>query len=190
MTAGPPPPGQQPSLRELLPRHLPDIEAFVRRHLAHTLRDRESAADLVGSVCGDLLTEGIEFQYRGDSEFQNWLRTVVVNKIRSRLRFARAKKRGMNLLVDASESQVEAAKVDANSPSQHAILREDLSLLDRALARLPEHYRALIVRTHLRGESHDQVARSLGSTVQATRNMLTRAMVKLAGELDHLQQHG
>jgi len=180
--------GTSPTLRELLPQYLSQLEGYVRENLGRTLRDRESASDLVDSVCGDLLAENIAFEYRGKGEFQSWLRSVVVNKIRGRLRFVRAKKRGHDRQVVADDSRVEAAHVDLASPSQDAMLREDLGLLDRALARLPEHYRDLIVRLHLRGEPRERVAAALGSTVDATRNMLTRAMVKLAGELDRLQR--
>ena len=179
--------GTSPTLRELLPRCLPQIEGYVRTHLGRTLRDRESASDLVDSVCGDLLAENIAFEYRGEGEFQSWLRSVVVNKIRGRLRFVRAKKRGHDREVVADDSRVEAAHVDLASPSHDAMMREDLGLLDRALARLPEHYRDLIVRVHLRGEPRESVVASLESTADAMRGMLTRAMVKLAGELDRLQ---
>jgi len=177
-----------PTLRDLLPRHLPQLENHVRSLLGRTLRGQESAVDVVDSVCGDLLAEGVEFEYRGEGEFQAWLRAVVANKIRSRLRFVRAKKRGHDRQVVATDSQVDGACVDLTSPEHHAMLREDLGLLDNALARLPQHYRELIVRRHLMGEPHQQAALAVGSTVQGARNMLTRAMAKLAGELDRLQR--
>lgn len=176
-----------PSLRELLPRHLPQIEGYVRTILGSALRDWESAADLVGSVCGDLLAEGIVFEYRSEGEFLGWLRTVVLNKIRGRLRFSQARKRGRDRHASATDSEVESARVDWASPIHHAILREDLSLLDRALAKLPDHYRELIVRRHLLGHPHERVAAELGTTALGARQMLTRAMVKLAGEMDRLQ---
>ena len=177
-----------PTLRELLPRHLAQIETHVRGLLGRTLRDHESAVDVVDSVCGDLLAEGVEFEYRSEGEFQAWLRAVVANKIRCRLRFVRAKKRGHDRQVAATDSQVDGACVDLTTPAHQAMLREDLGLLDSALARLPDHYRELIVRRHLMGEPNEQVAVAVGSTVQGARNMLTRAMVKLAGELDRLQR--
>jgi RNA polymerase sigma-70 factor (ECF subfamily) len=177
-----------PTLRELLPHHLPQLEGHVRGLLGRTLRNHESVVDVVDSVCGDLLAEGVEFEYRGEGEFQAWLRTVVANKIRGRLRFVRAKKRGHDRQVEATDSQVDGACVDLTSPAHHAMLHEDLGLLDAALARLPQHYRELIVRRHLMGEPHEQAAIAVGSTVQGARNMLTRAMVKLAGELDRLQR--
>lgn len=177
-----------PTLRELLPAHLDMLTAFVRQRLRHTLRDRESACDVVDSICGDLLAEGVAFEYRTQVEFHGWLRQVVANKIRSRLRHHGARKRGPDLLVDAGESQIEAACVDPATPSQDAVLHEDLSLLDRALARLPDDYRDLLVQIHLRGRSHAEVARATGRTVDATRQQLKRAKARLAGQLDRLQR--
>lgn len=180
-------PVDPPTLRDLLPRHLPRIEDHVRRHLHRSLRDRESASDLVASVCGDLLAEGVTFEYRDEAQFGNWLHVVVLNKIRNRLRFHGASKRNRSLEIDVSASQFEAAQVAPGSPSQLAILREDLSRLDEALAQLSTRHRDVIVRTHLRGESHAQVAAALGRTEEATRALLTRALVKLATALDRQQ---
>jgi RNA polymerase sigma factor (sigma-70 family) len=180
-------PAAHPTLRELLPQHLPQIENCVRRNLTRALRDRESASDLVDSVCVDLLADGVPFEYRSEGQFQSWLRMVVINKIKGRLRVLGAQKRREAAPTAASASQLEAAQIDRGSPLQQAELHEEMSLLDRALARLPAHYRDVIVRTHLRGERSEQVAAALGRTVQATRSLLTRALVRLAGELDRLQ---
>lgn len=182
-------PEPAPTLRELLPRHLPQLESYVRRHMSQTLRDRESATDLVNSVCGDLLASGVEFVYRGEPQLQAWLRTVVANKVCERLRYFGAGKRRSGA-GEPGPVDEEPAAVDARTPSQDAMLHEDLSLLDRGLATLPEHYRELIVRVHLHGEPHAQVAADRGQSVAATRNMLTRALVKLAGAMDRLQGGG
>jgi RNA polymerase sigma factor (sigma-70 family) len=173
-------------LRQLLPRYLPQIETYVRRHMSRTLRDQESAADLVNSVCGDLLAEGVCFEYRSDAQFQSWLRTVVVNKIRGRLRFRGARKRQPPAPPPPPPPQG-AAQVEQDTPSHLAILHEELGLLDRALSRLPDDYRNVIVRSQLCGQSTAQVADQQRRSVKATRSLLARALVKLAGELDRLQ---
>ena len=101
----------RPTLRELLTRHLPSLEEFVSCQFHRTLRDHESVADVVGSVCGDLLAEGVPFEYRGEAEFHGWLRAVVVNKIRGRLRFRSAKKRRRDNVEPATPSEVEGLVV-------------------------------------------------------------------------------
>lgn len=175
-----------PTLCDLLPRHLPQIENYVRRHMGRTLRDHESATDLVASVCGDLLAEGGAFEYRGEAQFHGWLRAAVINKIRYRLRSFRAKKRCPGHT--QGDGYIAEVPAGGNSPLHGAMLRENLVLLDRALERMPDHYREVIVRIRLRGESRTQVAADLGRTLAATANLLTRALVKLAAEMDRLQQ--
>lgn len=184
----PVPPADRPSLRDLLPHHLGDLAHYVRQLLNRTLRDHESASDLVLSVCGDLLAEGVPFDYRSEPQFQSWLRTVVLNKVRSRLRRLRTKKHGAGLVLTVDGATLDGAPGENGTPSQHAILHEDLSLLDRALARLPDDHREVIVQVHLLGRSHAVASALLGRTEEANRTLLTRAKVKLAGELDRL--HG
>lgn len=182
--------GPTPTLRDLLPQHLPHLERYVRSQLHRTLRDAESATDLVNSVCGDLLEQDIPFEYRGDAQFLTWLHTVVVNKIRQRLRFLGAGKRDHRRLAvfDPGDGTVQFEQVDPRTPSQDAVVHEDLGLLDRSISMLPEHYRELVVRVHLRGESHRRVAEELGRSEGATRTMMMRALAKLAGIMDRLQQ--
>lgn len=178
----------QPTLRALLERSLPRLEHFVRRTMHRSLRDQESVADLVVSVCGDLLAENVPFEYRGEAAFHGWLQIVVANKIRSRLRTGARKKREHTACAATLPAEIEGLVADRETPSQRAVLHEDLGLLDRALARLAAPQRDLIVRAHLRGESRQDMAAQLGTTPTTLRKMLMRAMVRLAGELDRLQR--
>ena len=179
-----PHPEPSPGLRELLPAALPRIEQFVRQHLTQSLRDREAASDLVHSVCGDLLSEGVQFEYRGEEQFHDWLRTVVAHKIVAKVRFYRASKRGAGHVVQASATALDESPGRDGTPSQSALLGEHLGLLDRALGSLPAHYREVIVRRHLRGESHAAIASSLGMSVAAVKNLVARAKAKLAGVME------
>lgn len=185
--AATPPPGMDGSaveLRELLTRHLPQLEAMVRQSFGRTLRTQESAADLLHSVCGDLLHRDVPFEYRGEQQFLNWLRSVVTNKIRARLRAAGTQKRDVSRRVEAQPSELAAFAICDGSPERDAALHEDLGRLDAALAKLPEHYREVIVRTRLLGESQATVAAAMGRTVASTRNLLSRALVTLARIMD------
>lgn len=176
------------SLRELLPTALPQIEQFVRRHFPRTLRDQESVSDVVDSVCVDLLADDMPFDYRGAPEFRGWLDTVVLCKIRARLRLGRTQKHDRNRLVEFKESQHGHSDVRPETPSQLTTLREHLSLLDRALTELPDHYREVIVRRHLRGHTRSRIAQDLGLTAAATQNRIARAKARLAGIMDRLTQ--
>jgi RNA polymerase sigma factor (sigma-70 family) len=180
--AGPP-----PTLRALLASNLAQIEAIVRQRMPNGLRDKESATDVVDSVCGDLLADEARFVFRGQPEFHRFLDTVVANKLRERLRFHRRLKRDHLRQVPAPDSELQRAPADEQTPSQAAILRERYDLAERALVRLPAHYQEVIRRTRFLGESYAQVAAGMQRTVPSLRNLLHRALVKLGVEMELLQ---
>lgn len=174
---------RSPSLRELLVRELPSLLPFVRGQIGPELRCRESAADLLQSVCGDLLAEGVPFEYRDDERLRSWLRVVIVNKIRERLRLVRSKKRGGGMdLVPLSPDL--HTPIEGDDPSESAAVQEDLERLERALAAMPPHYRDAVVLTRLLGCSRADVARLLGRSEDSVRNVLTRALAMLSGLMD------
>ena len=66
------------------------------------------------------------------------------------------------------------------SPSRQAIALEELALLERAFERLPEHYQEVLTLSRIVGLSQVQVAEEMGRTVPSVRNLLNRALVRLA----------
>ena len=60
--------------------------------------------------------------------------------------------------------------------------REHLELVERALDRLPAHYREVIVLARIVELPHSEIAVRLGKSVDAVRQTLVRALMKL-GEL-------
>jgi RNA polymerase sigma factor (sigma-70 family) len=172
-------------LSRLLIEERPRLEGLVRRRMPRALRDRESAADLVQSICGDLLRANTVFEYRGLPQFNKWLDAVVCNKVNQRLRRAISKKRDVRRLVLLGESELDAARPGTDSPAAAAFRQEELSLLDRALARLPEETRDLLVRRHFRGHSHQRIAHDLG-IASGLNNRIARAKAQLAAILDRM----
>lgn len=175
--------GPSPGLAELLLRELPGMLPFVRMQLGPELRCKESAADILQSVFGDLLSEDVPFDYRDDERLRSWLRTIVVNKIRQRLRMLRAKKRGGAHCIAQLPAEVDVPS-NEDAPCDRAILDEELERLEQALAAMPPHYRSAIVLTRLLGYSHEEAARHLGRTQDSLRNVLFRALALLTRLMD------
>jgi len=172
-----------PTLRELLVRELPTVLPFVRSHLGPELRCRESAADLLQSVCGDLLVEGVPFEYLDVDKFRSWLCAVVVNKVRMRLRMLHTQKRGGHLGLIPLSADMELPG-GGDNPLDHATVQEDLRRMEVALATLPPHYRDAIVYTRLLGCSRAEAARLMGRTEDSLRNLLPRALTALSRLMD------
>jgi RNA polymerase sigma factor (sigma-70 family) len=181
--------GDAIAIDALLERHLPGLEAYVRKHASEALLERESASDVVQSVCRELL-EGLgRFEYQGEAAFRGWLYRAALHKIVDRHRRHTAEKRGAERVqgeVDASTlSAGEFAALGASlrSPSGEAILNEEIGRLERCFASLPESDRKLIRLVFVDGLTHAQVAERLGLSEVNSRKILSRALAKLSRQI-------
>lgn len=179
--------GDAAATEELLVRHLPDLEFFLRHHGSARVLARESHADVVQSVCREVLGGLGDFEYRGPSSFRNWLFQAALNKVIDKHRYHAADMRDGALEAGQTEpggrSPVRDAAGDGGTPSEEAMAREDAARLERALAALPKDYRDVILLARFQGCSHEEIATRLGRTVEASRTLLRRALIRLSGEL-------
>ena len=74
---------------QLLVRHLPGLEAFVRLRMGAALRQLLTAPDVVQSVCREVLEDLTDFEFRGEAAFRHWLYVRAENKLRMQGRFQR-----------------------------------------------------------------------------------------------------
>lgn len=118
-----------------------------------------------------------DFQPRHEGALQAYLRQALVNRVRDEVR--RVSRHGVG-----SEIQDEHADAAA-SPLEEAIGREALSRYETALARLrPEEREVIIARVEL-GQSYQQIAAGHHkASADAARMAVSRALVRLAEEMD------
>jgi len=179
-------PSDQPPIEDLLERHLPTLRAYVRRNLDAGLADRESTADLVQSVCREVLQSRGKFEFRGDAAFQRWLLQVALHKLMDRRRFWRARKReglrveGQRGALSWSQDELGRLAVALGSPSAEAMLREDLDRLALALEELSEFDSEVIRLVRLEGLSHAEFAGRMGCTEPQSRKRLFEALARLS----------
>ena len=67
------------AIEQLLVRHLPGLEAFVRLRMGPVLRGVATAPDLVQSVCREVLGDLGDFEFRGEAPFRAWLYVCAEN---------------------------------------------------------------------------------------------------------------
>ncbi len=179
--------GDSAALDQLLAQHLPDLQAFLRKHADARILARESHTDVVQSVWGDAIVGIGLFEYRGPNSFRDWLFQVALNKVIDKHRFQAADKRDGSRELPQTEpggrSPVREAHDAGASPSAAASARESAAQLERALASLPNAYREVILLARFDGLSHEEIAAQLGRTVEASRTLLRRALIQLSGEL-------
>ena len=179
------PEGAQPGdclAMDLMQHYLPRLRAFVRARLPGELRRRVSDSDVVQSVCRELIAHRDTFSYRGESQFRGWLFTSALNKVREKVRFHRQGKRDLRREHDVDEVLERVGNFA--EPLPEVLAAERVSLLEQALARLPEPDREVISLARLAGLPIAEVAGRLGKNVEAAKKQLGRALLRLGALLN------
>jgi len=180
--------GDTRSFEQLLERYLPKLRAFVRVRLDAGFRSRESSSDLVQSVCRELVEHAELFHYRGESQFRGWLFTAALNKIREKHRFHRRARRDVRRELhgtgESSDDGLFRSYADLSTPSRGLEQREWTARFEAAYDELPEDHREVISLARIARLPHGEVAACMGRSVGAVRQLLARALNRLAAELE------
>lgn len=172
-----------PELNELIERHLPKLHAFVQSRLGARLRQRESTQDVVQSVCREIVEHGGRFEYRGEERFLAWLYLAARNKIREKHRRHGAQRRDLAREAAAPDFDLSQAFATMLTPSAIAVGNESAARLREALAALSEEHREVVTMARIVGMPHAAIAEFTGRNEPAVRQLLARALVRLAEEL-------
>lgn len=175
---------REPALEHLLEEHLPSLRVYVRRNMDAALESRESCADLVQSVCREVLESRGAYRYQGDAAFRQWLFQVALHKLMDRRRFYRAGKRaeepGGRERQAWSRSELSRLAESVGTPSADAALHEELEALSSALSRLSEADQDIVRWVHLEHLGHAAVAQRLGCNEAQSRKRLFQALARLS----------
>jgi RNA polymerase sigma-70 factor (ECF subfamily) len=169
--------GDTDALNELFSRYLPSLRRWARGRLPRWTRDVRDTDDVVQETLIQTLKHLGSFEPRHEGALQAYLRQALVNRIRDEVRRV-----GRHAIPDAIVD--EHADMSA-SPLEEAIGREALERYEGALHRLrPEEREVIIARVEL-GQSYQQIAAGQGkASADAARMAVSRALVRLAEEMD------
>ena len=138
------------------------------------------------SVCREVIQGADHFEYRGVAAFKGWLFTAALRKIIEKNDYYSAQKRDVAKNVPLQNSSAEgnehllAAYSGICSPSRAAQAHEELERVERTFDQLPDEYREVITLARIAGLSHAEISQKLGRSEPACRQLLKRAMVRLA----------
>jgi RNA polymerase sigma-70 factor (ECF subfamily) len=171
--------GDSEALNELFRRHLGPLRRWARGRLPRWTRDLRDTEDLVQDTLAQTLKHVPDFEPRHDGALQAYLRQALLNRVRDEVR--RANRRPTAAGLDAPEALVDPA----TSPLEEAIGREAMERYEAALERLrPEERELIIARVEMQ-QSYAQIAATHGKTsADAARMAVSRALVRLAKEMD------
>jgi RNA polymerase sigma-70 factor (ECF subfamily) len=153
--------GNERAFRELYKRHTPRLYQLVLRILAGSATDAE---DVVQETWVRATTS--LHRFRGDSSFGTWLTGIGLNRARDFLRHRSRRPAGFE--VDDGDQWLERLSVRADSTGD----RVDL---ERAMALLPDGYRAVFVLYEVEGFNHGEIARRLSISEGTSKSQLHHA---------------
>lgn len=184
--------GDTEAIDALLERNLPGLEAYIRLRSGRLLRSKESASDIVQSVCREVLEHVNRYQYRGEAQFRHWLYTTAMRKILNKNEYYKAEKRDAGREIgapgqtneDGADDILLAAYRTFATPSRHMAAREELERTEQAFTRLSEDKREVILLAKVIGLTRAEIATEMGRTELAIRSLLSRALAELAEYLE------
>jgi RNA polymerase sigma-70 factor (ECF subfamily) len=177
--------------REDLGRALEACRAYLlavaNRQLGDDLQAKGGASDLVQETFLEAQRDFARFQGGSDDELRAWLCRLLLNNLANFARHYRATdkrriEREVTLPAERPSGGSDLPGADP-TPSVLASDRETAEAIGRALARLPDDYRQVIVLRNQEDRSFEEIAALLGRSENAARKLWFRAIERLQQEL-------
>ncbi len=129
------------------------------------------------------------FRGRTAAEWRTWLKTILIRKMaQERRRYVATAKRLVHRETAISaEVQLEYAGY-SETPSRNLVLHELETALLEGLARLPGHYRDVVIWHHREQRSFEEIGQRLKISAEAARKVWTRALARLRKELGPIHE--
>lgn len=144
-------------------------------------RDPEVARDLVQDTFVALARNARRLE--PDTHLAAWLFTVARNAWRSHRRWAMLDAGRLVVLDDDL-----AIPTQARAPDESVDAARHRERLERAILALPEAAREVLLLVAVEGLSHEEAAKILGVTPEATRQRLRRARGELSHQIERLEK--
>ncbi len=116
-------------------------------------------------------------RFRGDSAFSTWLFRVVTNTCLDELRRrGRLRHASLDCPVTTEEGEIpRQALAEVESPVELAERSDVQAAVQRAIRRLPEDYRAVVILRDIYDYSYGEIAEALGTSLGTIKSRLHRA---------------
>lgn len=162
--------GEEAAFRELVDRYSPMVFALASRLVRPPLRPEDVAQEVFLRVHRGLP------DFRGEASLATWIYRIVTNaafEARRRERFQ-----------DVSLDDDSAARPPVGTRDRAYSDVELRDRLDKAMARLPEHYRVLVHGHYVKGIKYEDLADALRIPVGTVKTHLFRAKRLLRAALE------
>lgn len=181
--------GNREALGELLQWYCNYLTILASTQLDKRLQRRLSPSDLVQDTLLAAQRDFPDFRGQCERELLGWLRQILINSLHRAIEVhLKAGKRDLRREVSLDDMNTSMDKSAVNfgailagsgtSPSGPVHARERAVALANELAKLPEHYREVIVLRNLQSLSFEEIATRMDKSVGAVRMLWLRAIDK------------
>jgi RNA polymerase sigma-70 factor, ECF subfamily len=160
--------GDEGAFQELVDRYKDLVFALIAR----TVQDRSRAEDLAQDVFLRI-HRGLPY-FRGEARLSTWIYRIVANVCLHDQ--SRPKGGGHTVSIDGDEPR---GRVTVSTTDRRFGDLELRDRLEKAIARLPAHYRLLIAAHYLQGARYEDVAEALQLPLGTVKTQLFRAKQQL-----------
>ncbi len=182
--------GSREALGQLLQACRGYLLLLAERELDPDLRAKGGASDLVQETFLEAQKDFAHFQGGSEDELRAWLRQILLHNLANFTRRYRAtakRRLGKEVALDVSGSSADregGLTIDALSPSGLAMEEEQAQSLRRALERLPDDYRQVILLHYQEQRPFEEIAPLMLRSYEAVRSLWARAIRRLRQEME------
>lgn len=180
--------GSEEALNGLLEKFRPYLLMVASEELESDLRPKIAPSDVVQESVLEAWRDFPRFQGGTQQELLAWLRRILHHNladVRRRYREAIARQLRSEQRLDAGNADSLRQKLiaDDTSPLDRAAAGEQTEALERALSRLPEEYRQVLLLRHQEDRPFAAIGAALGKSEDAAKKLWRRAVRRLREEM-------
>jgi RNA polymerase sigma-70 factor (subfamily 1) len=184
--------GDEKAFRILCDGCVDTLRARADRWLSKAVKRRLSVADVVQESMISAFEQRADLEDRGPGSFRKWLLGIVDMKAR------RAIERHVSTEMRTTEREITRSlrsdtrwyRGNEASPSQDAIGAELEDLTKRAMAKLSEDYREVLILTRTERLTLREVAQRMGRSREAVKKLYGRALREFSETLNRMRGFG
>ncbi len=167
--------GDNSAFDELVQRH----QRRAYRYAFRLTRNPDEAADVVAESF--LRVYRSIGSFKGESCFTTWLYRVETNSFLDMRKKANARPTtSLDDVLQVDDGTLEMQIVDHREGAiEHVERGERISIVTRAMKKLPEHQRAILVMYHAESMSYEDIAQTLSLPIGTVKSRLNRARLSL-----------
>lgn len=177
--------GSQEAFDWLIAQYTPSVFRLAHR----ILNDPDDAADAVQEVFLKVFRNIGEFQ--GESSLRTWIYRIVVNTAANQNRWWRRHKEQEFSLDGQQDGESEKSFVPADkaqNPFESLLSRETQEIVRKAMGRLTESSRAVLVLREMEGLSYEEIAEIMHISLGTVKSRIARARQSLKCELEAMME--